>query len=746
MSIGPSELEKLTTIAVELVGDAVYFLDREGRVAHTNRAATAMLGYEPDELGKMTVFDIDEHMTEELWPGHWRELERCSRLAVQSQHRTRDGECILVEVSANLISVGELEYVCAFVRDITERLHAERELQASELRKAAILQVALEAIITIDERGHILDFNPAAEQIFGHRSEHLLGREMAEIIIPERFRGQHSAGMQRFLATGKSKVLGQRLELPALRADGTEFPAEVSLHAFEVEGHYYFTAYLRDITERKHAERELQQARQAAEAANLAKSEFLARMSHEIRTPLTAILGSASILNGGKLTMPEVREWGGIIQSHSEFLNSLVNDVLDFSSIEARKVTVVPAEVDCFALLGSMQSMFRAQAQERGLDFDIECRGALPTKFTSDETRLKQVLVNLLSNALKYTRRGSVTLAVSAESVADEIKLVFQVRDTGPGISPDDRELIWEPFRRLEHDRATGAGLGLSIARHFAQLLGGDITLRESDERGSLFEVHIAGGRARGVRWTEEAPTNSQQLLAQTPTTGSHCLAGRRVLVVDDNAHIVQVVAYFLESVGASIASAADGQKALDKLALGRFDLVLLDMQMPVLDGHDTIVRLRARGDTTPVIALTAYSASEDRERYLAAGCNGYVTKPVGPADLFAEVGRVIGTSARRSRVSRRDDPRFAALVRDYVRSLDDARAGIQNSLLLSDRTELTRWAHRLKGSGGMYGYDELSAAAATCHDALKNGGDATDLQASCRPLLDVIQRISASS
>lgn len=746
---------RLAEFAVGHAGDAVFFIGPDARVLYANEAACAALGHTRAELQGLRVDDFDVDMTHEAWTTHWDEVKREGHVTLTARHRTRDGREVPVEISANHVAFEGREYICAFARDVTVRHGAESEVRRSEARKAAMLSAALDAIITIDERGRILDFNPAAEEIFGHRRDDILGEDMAQLIIPDRMRAQHDAGMAHFLATGAGPVLGQRLELPAIRSDGSEFPSEVSIHALELDGHYLFTAYLRDISERKRAEQELEDARRQAEAANEAKSEFLARMSHDIRTPLTAISGYADILSRSDPTPDEVAKWSRVIRHNSEYLISLVNDVLDFSQIEAREVKLNLRDVELARLVSEVDSLFRPRAYERGLDFRVRCVGRVPVAVRTDATRLKQVLVNLLGNAIKYTPQGAVALEVHSKTRDDGIvELMFDVRDTGPGVAEDAREAIFEPFTRMtaeerQDEIVSGTGLGLSISRHFARLLGGDVTIDSQVGEGSCFSVSVEAGKVDTIELVERPEGFVLGSEDDSETRRDAAMEGRRVLIADDSPDNRRIVAFIVERAGGTTMRAADGVEALEMLRVQDFDLVLLDMQMPRLDGYDTVRELRARGDETPVIALTAFSMTGDRERCIDAGCDGYVAKPVVQADLFAEVTAVLRRAAEpkappATESDRESEEGFGPLLEAYRASLIEQAGEIDRQRVLADLESVGRLVHQVKGTGGAYGFPALTEAAARCDARVKAGDDLEALRSDLDELVGQMRSIGA--
>jgi PAS domain S-box-containing protein len=367
-------------------------------------------------------------------------------------------------------------------------------LQASEARKGAILASALDAVVSIDHEGRIVEFNPAAERTFGYRRETVIGRRLGETIIPPSQREAHARGLARYLATRESKLLGSRIEVTAMRADGSEFPAELAI--CEIPGPVpTFTATLRDITERKNAERELSAARDSALAAARLKSDFVANVSHEIRTPLHIIFGMTDMLIDSELSGDQ-REHALLLRRNAEGLLRIINDVLDFSKIEAGKVKLEHVPFSLRDALTELGKAFSSHAHQKGLSLGITVDAGVPDAVVGDPTRMRQVLVNLVDNAIKFTARGGVRVAANVETAARGAVVVrFTVADTGIGIPPEKRAEIFEAFAQADGSttrRYGGTGLGLTISRELVGLMGGRLWVESEAGRGSTFAFSVS--------------------------------------------------------------------------------------------------------------------------------------------------------------------------------------------------------------------------------------------------------------
>jgi signal transduction histidine kinase/ActR/RegA family two-component response regulator/HAMP domain-containing protein len=403
---------------------------------------------------------------------------------------------------------------------------------------------------------------------------------------------------------------------------------------------------------------ELEQLRVSAESANAAKSEFLANMSHEIRTPMTAILGFAELLQDPTLSCDERASHAATIRRSGEHLLSIIGDVLDLSKIEAGRLSVDVSRSSLDAILAEVEQVMRPRAQAKGIPFTLVCAPHTPSEIETDPTRLRQILLNLVGNAIKFTDRGSVRLDVDLVPPAPGATsgfVRFAVRDTGVGIPPAIIESLFEPFTQGDASlsrRHGGTGLGLTISRRLARMLGGDVTVTSSPGAGSTFTATVSCGSACSSPSSRLAPSRPTRV----PRTSFQ--APLRILLAEDAPDTRRLFSYHLMRAGATVDVADSGRAALDAIdaAAPPFDLILMDMQMPGLDGYTATRRLRERGIATPVIAITAHAMSGDRERCLEAGCTEYVAKPIDAGTLIDVCHRAVESSGMR----RIDEPSAA--------------------------------------------------------------------------------------
>ena len=522
------------------------------------------------------------------------------------------------------------------------------------------------------------------------------------------------------------------------------------------------TGVCMDITDKQRLLDELAGAKDAAESANRFKSEFLANMSHEIRTPMAAIMGHADMLLDGALPQSDRLEAIHTIRRQSEHLLTIINDILDLSKIEAGKMEVERIDCDPCQVADDVTSLMRVRAIERGIHLDLQFRGPLPRTIRTDPTRLHQILVNLIGNAIKFTDTGSVQVVVSLEPGAppQDAVLRFEVIDSGVGMSDEQLKCLFLPFTQGDNSttrRFGGTGLGLTIARRLARLLGGDITVRSMAGVGSRFTLSIATGNLEGMPLREghEAVHSEPEGAESRDLPALH----GSVLLAEDGPANQRVITYYLQKAGLTVTTADNGRiackKAMAAMAAGTpFDLILMDMQMPELDGYGATAKLRAEGYPGPIIALTAHAMAHDRHKCLKAGCSDYLSKPIERAKLLHALAAALGgtgtsaptraaspdTQGLHSALAPDDDirqflPMFLAELPAHVEQLSLAMAE-------RDRARLAKVVHQLKGSGGMYGFGELTESAGRIERLIDEMKSVEAIGAELQALLGMVQRI----
>ncbi|HEV8000381.1 MAG TPA: response regulator [Planctomycetaceae bacterium] len=512
--------------------------------------------------------------------------------------------------------------------DLQERTN---ELQEACEQKNAIVQTALDAVVSMSANGNITAWNSQAEQMFGYSAAEVLGRSMSETIIPQRFRPQHQAGFLRYQETGTSSVLNRRIEMTALRRDGNEFPVELSVAAIRNGADVSFCAFVRDITDRLQAAENLCRAKEAAEMANSAKSEFLANMSHEIRTPMNGILGMTELLLDTELTA-EQGESLDLVKSSAESLMRVINDILDYSKIEAGKLDLDPVEFQLRDALEDTLKTLALRAHRKGLELTCDIAADVPVRVIGDPGRLRQIVVNLVGNAIKFTETGEVVVRARLRNQsADGFQLHFEVADTGIGVPLEKQKLIFDPFSQADGSttrRFGGTGLGLTISSRLVALMGGQIGLESQPGCGSTFHFDAHFGRAK-------TPA------AEPGSASSAKLKGLRVLVVDDNATNRRVLSGILRMWQARPTAVDSGPAAVQELrraaASGEpYPLLLTDAMMPEMDGFMLVEELRKEPNLAPrtIMMLTSADRQTDAARCRRLGMSAYLVKPVKADEL----------------------------------------------------------------------------------------------------------------
>jgi two-component system sensor histidine kinase/response regulator len=508
--------------------------------------------------------------------------------------------------------------------DLLKRHEAEETLRESEEKSRYVIESAADAIVSIDAEGAIREFNRAAERLFGYTAAEMAGEPLTRV-IPERFHEAHRADLHRSLESGERRLRSwQNLDLVGLTQDGRELPLEMSFSRFEARGRSFFTGVLRDITQRKQVEAELGAARDRALEASRLKSEFLARMSHEIRTPMNGIIGMTGLLLDTELTAGQ-RHHAETVRKSADALLTIINDILDFSKIEAGRLRLEPVSFDIMIALEEVGELLSGAAAEKGLDLIIRIAPDVPRYVVGDPGRIRQILINLANNAIKFTATGHVLLNLEREeSGSGEVLLRIGVSDTGIGIADDRIEHIFDKFTQVDASatrRYGGTGLGLAISRELVNLMGGTLGVTSRLGEGSTFTARV------------RLPMGAASPRA---TVAALELSGVRALIVDDNEINRQVLRERLASWrmrADDVASAAAALAALRAAAAAGdpYGIVLTDFEMPDGDG-ETLAR-SVRSDPVlrgvPMVLLTSVDQPEGADHVRAAGFGAYLVKPV---------------------------------------------------------------------------------------------------------------------
>jgi len=594
------------------------------------------------------------------------------------------------------------------------------ELTISESRMAALTATAVDGIVSISAGGIVLHVNATAEKLFGWKADEIIGNNIS-MLMPEPYRSEHDGYLDHYLRTGEERIIGSAREVMARRKDGSTFPIRLAVgHARLPEGHM-FVGYITDITERRLLEQDLRDAKNRAEQAAAARTAFLANMSHEIRTPMNSILGFAEVLLNSKPTAEQAHALG-IMRNSARSLLRLLNEILDSAKLDRGAMELLHLPFDLRALCEEVVAAMTTTADKKGIRLSLNYDEDLPIRFLGDEFRIRQVLSNLLGNAVKFTHDGEVGLAVTA----DGGKVHIILSDTGIGIAPDRLERIFDPFTQAEASlsrRYGGTGLGTTISKQLVELMQGRIWVESELGKGSRFHVVLP-----------LAPTNLEATEA-TVLGGVPSLPALQVLYADDVPQNLELVRMMLEPLGHCLTLVESGEAALARTAEQAFDLVLLDIRMPGLSGLETAQRIRQQErerqmGAVPIIALSASVLEEDRTFAADAGMDGFVAKPIERPILLAEMARVLGigpvetaASADESRPRPVFD-RAGALLRwddDWIVLADMLRkffvqnrdlAARLDGLIEEGKSEAALdLAHKIKGLAGNIGLTDLFGA-----------------------------------
>ncbi|MFH1301470.1 MAG: response regulator [Planctomycetota bacterium] len=544
-----------------------------------------------------------------------------------------------------------------------------------------ILKFSIDVTVAIDEKGVLLATSDSIYQSFGWNLEEIIGKNI-RLLISEPYLKNYDCYLAESLGSGETNRTRQSQQILARRKDNSCFPCELTIGTLdESKEPKRYLGIIRDITERlksqnkldeylerlkqsrrelKRKNYELKSAQKSVEQANQAKSEFLANMSHEIRTPMTAILGYLEILkeNPGPEENLELIE---IIQSNGTHLLEVINDILDLSKIEMGNFEIKKVQCSPMKILQHVIDLYAAKATKKGLSIQSRFHDSVPETIQTDPLRLKQVLSNLVSNAIKFTESGNIDLEVRVYSQSKQDRLLqYIVSDTGIGIPAEKMKTIFEPFAQADSSTSRnygGTGLGLTLSHKLVQLLGGNLTVQSTVNQGSLFAVTINVGHESSL--TQQIKLSSSLSLVSSDRqvqsrrnykAAQGDLKGK-VLLVDDTKEIRKLFSYMLNKMGLEVVTASNGKEAVELLneAANRnelFNVILMDMQMPVMNGYEATRLLRGQENQTPIIAVTAHALVSDREKCLDAGCTEYLSKPIKYEVLHEMVHRYLRDTA----------------------------------------------------------------------------------------------------
>jgi PAS domain S-box-containing protein len=523
---------------------------------------------------------------------------------------------------------------------------------AAHLR--SILDAALDAVVGMDATGRVTFWNPRAEQIFGWTRDEAVGQMMSEMIIPPGHRAAHAAGLERFLRTGEARILDRRVELTALRRDGTVFPVELAITHVAEGGYHTFTAFVRDITGRKRAEEERERmlavteaARDQAEDANRAKDQFLAILSHELRTPLTSIVGWVYLLRSGAVDQGTLAKGLETIERNVMTQAQLVGDILDMSRIMSARLRLNPRPLELSPLIAAVLDSLLPAARAKSIRL-LPVLDPSAGPVLGDPDRLQQVVWNLVSNAIKFTPAGG---QVQVRLSQDDGIARLAVQDTGMGIPPEFLPHVFEMFRQRDSSDTRphgGVGLGLALVRQLVELHGGEVQADSAGEgQGATFTVTLPI-----VRGLEPVSVPAVLPALDAMLDEPDLLSGLRVLLAENGAEAREAITGVLTRHGADVTTVSSGAEALEAIVQRPPDVLVTDVEIPGESGYTLVGKVRAlpaeRGGRTPAVALSSMGRTEDRVASLEAGFQVHLSKPVPPTELVAAVASLAGRTPPR--------------------------------------------------------------------------------------------------
>ncbi|AEG94496.1 candidate histidine kinase, unorthodox [Ramlibacter tataouinensis TTB310] len=769
---------------LENSGPMLWIDGDSGTLTYANPAACRHLGCRLEQLLGIAVRDFDSFFETDEWKAMAQALRHGEQVNLSRQHRRRDGSLRDADITVGMIQDGERKIYIASLKDVTQQRKAERETRRQQATLELLIDSIPDPVFYKDRQGRYLGCNEAYRMTFGRGMADVRGkgsfdlfpRDMAEAITQRdrlaMLTLQKQSSENWIDQPDGRRLLFETVVSPLWNEDG------------QAQG---VLGVCRNITERKRIEEENRRAKDAAEEAVRLKSDFLANMSHEIRTPLNAVIGLSRQVLATELDARQ-RDYMLKVQSSGRHLLELIDDILDFSKVEAGRLELESAQFALQEVFDNISDLVGEKCQSKGLELIFEVAPDVPATLVGDPLRLGQVLLNYANNAVKFTERGEIVISVRVGQVTDtDAQLLFRVRDTGIGLTPQQTDRLFLGFSQADTSTTRkygGTGLGLAICKNLARLMGGEVGVESEWGKGSVFwfsaRLGIARAGGQAVPTGRAAPAVPALPRPSPADDGLAVLRGARILVVEDNEINQQVVTELLQSAGLVVEVAEHGRAALDLLACRDYDLVFMDMQMPVMDGLTATREIRKieRLRKLPVVAVTASVMEQNRRDCLEAGMNAFLAKPIEPDQVWQTLRQWVRPTAAQPRpeaVPPAADVPAQPRLPSGIAGLDTAKGlshmmgkpslyldmlgrfrasqrdlpeRIRQALQAGDRTLAERLAHTLVGTAGMLGATAVAAHAQALELLLREGGTAGQVdqavEALARPLAELMAALQA--
>ncbi len=731
-------------------GSGVFVSDSTtGGIVETNSTALLMLEMPATAvIGKLCSYFLKSAKNKPLMP---------SNEAVQGNLKIYGGRIIPVIISTTGCSIGKHKGIIhSFIKlpkiseeETSEKIRTDEYPDSteqynsdlySEKKIKTITESIKDAIIMMNDKKNISFVNSAACRMLGYTVDEMMGEDLHQLIAPRQYLDSFNNGYKTFRNTGEGVVIGRTIEIEARRKNGNVFPVELSISATKLDNTWHAIGIIRDITERRDVERKIVEASEAAENASRTKSEFLANMSHEIRTPLNSIIGTTELMADTELN-DEQRKYVEIMHSSGNSLLALVNDILDISRIKAGRIVLETILFNIRDTLRKVIDTFKLRAEKKELTLSCEISDDVPAYLKGDPDRLMQIIVNLVGNSIKFTESGSIKVFVEKTRISGSKAIIkFSVVDSGIGIPASKLESIFNSFTQADTSvtrKFGGTGLGLTISKKLVRLMNGEISVDSQVEQGSTFsftaefDIHHESTDEKKIGTASKVKNKAEE----------KTLNNLSILLVDDSPDNRFLVKAFLRKEPCLIIEAKNGSEAVEKFLQKYWDIILMDMQMPVMDGYTATKRIREIENEnglehTPIVALTANSINTEIKKCLDAGCDIHLAKPVSKNALIRLVGELTGKiesdndkhddpsdspESDGDRIRVVVDPELMELIPGYISNLQDDIGKLRNLLNKHEYRDIERCGHNMKGSGAGYGFTEITKIGAFLEKAGKS-------------------------